>query len=167
MNVRLLKIAGLLLALSLAALAITIAPLVLSIPVTVAQIGVPYNSTVAATGGIPPYTYAIIGGSLPTGLQLNSSTGAITGTPTVLGNFTFTVQVTDSSGQPTGNISERMRPRTIAQSGPAAAPTTSSTFTIGVFSSLGATPVPPTVLLAAIGLVFAGLYRVWRMRQTA
>ena len=59
--------------------------------------GTAYNATVTASGGVPPYINWIVNtGSLPTGLSLNSSTGAISGTPTALGTSTFTVQVTDS-----------------------------------------------------------------------
>lgn len=57
----------------------------------------PYNATVSATGGLGTLTWSISAGSLPTGLSLNSGTGAITGTPTVGGSFSFTVQVRDSS----------------------------------------------------------------------
>lgn len=35
-----------------------------------------------ASGGATPYTYSITTGTLPTGLNLNASTGAVTGTPT-------------------------------------------------------------------------------------
>ena len=59
-----------------------------------------YSATLTATGGTPPYAWSIVSGSLPTGLTLNPSSGAITGTPTAIGNFSFTAQVTDSSGPP-------------------------------------------------------------------
>ena len=39
-----------------------------------------YNTMLAATGGITPYTWSVVAGTLPLGLQLNTSTGAITGT---------------------------------------------------------------------------------------
>jgi len=58
---------------------------------------VAYAATLAASGGTTPYTWAIASGSLPTGLSLNSGTGAISGTPTATGTFSFTAQVTDSS----------------------------------------------------------------------
>jgi hypothetical protein len=72
---------------------ITLAPVTLP----VAQKGVPYNATVVAS---PPgtYTYAVTSGSLPAGLNLNASTGAITGTPTVDGSFSFTITATDAAG---------------------------------------------------------------------
>jgi hypothetical protein len=49
-----------------------------------------------ATGGKAPYTFAITSGSLPSGLTLNTSSGAITGTPTKTGTYSFTAKVTDS-----------------------------------------------------------------------
>jgi phosphatidylinositol-3-phosphatase len=59
--------------------------------------GSPYTGAVGASGGVTPYTWAITGGSLPSGLTLNASTGAIAGTPTGSGTFDFTAQVTDAA----------------------------------------------------------------------
>jgi hypothetical protein len=46
------------------------------------------------TGGVPPYSWSLSAGSLPSGLNL-SSTGVISGTPAVSGTFNFTVQLRD------------------------------------------------------------------------
>ncbi|MCX8021407.1 MAG: putative Ig domain-containing protein [Syntrophorhabdaceae bacterium] len=54
-----------------------------------------YAETLAATGGTPPYTWTLIGGTLPAGLSLNAA-GNITGTPTDAGSQSFTVRVSDS-----------------------------------------------------------------------
>lgn len=56
-----------------------------------------YSDTLAASGGTPPYSWALISGALPGGLTLNATTGAIGGTPSASGSFSFTVQVSDAS----------------------------------------------------------------------
>ena len=61
-----------------------------------ANIGVNYTTSLVATGGVTPYTFAVTTGALPTGLTL-SSTGVISGTPAAAGSFTFTITVTDSA----------------------------------------------------------------------
>jgi hypothetical protein len=60
------------------------------------QVGTAYSATLAATGGMMPYSWSVSSGSLPGGLTL-STTGTISGTPTTSGSFSFTVKVTDSS----------------------------------------------------------------------
>ena len=50
-----------------------------------------------ASGGTGVYRFAI-SGALPAGIGLDTTTGAISGTPTVDGTFSYTVQVTDSAG---------------------------------------------------------------------
>jgi len=61
-----------------------------------ATYGTPYSRQIQISGGLAPITYSIIGGSLPPGLGLNSSTGVISGTPTSSGNYSFTVRAEDS-----------------------------------------------------------------------
>ena len=58
--------------------------------------GSPYNATVSATGGTPPYTWSISSGSLPSTVALAATSGNISGTPSTAGTFTPTLQVTDS-----------------------------------------------------------------------
>ena len=60
----------------------------------------PYSQTITVRGGTGPDSFALTSGSLPTGLSLNTSTGAITGTPTTTTGspFTFTITTTDSIG---------------------------------------------------------------------
>ena len=59
--------------------------------------GTAYSRTVASTGGLAPLSWSTTSGALPAGLALNAGTGAISGTPTAEGTFSFTVQVSDSS----------------------------------------------------------------------
>ena len=56
-----------------------------------------YNQTIVATGGAPPYTFTKTSGNLPPGLSLSNS-GVISGTPTGIGSFTFTIAATDATG---------------------------------------------------------------------
>jgi choice-of-anchor A domain-containing protein/uncharacterized repeat protein (TIGR01451 family) len=64
--------------------------------VTSGEVGVALNSgAITVSGGTAPYTFSILG-TLPAGVTLNPSTGAITGTPTTAG--TFSVKVTDAAG---------------------------------------------------------------------
>jgi hypothetical protein len=51
-----------------------------------------------ASGGLPPYTWTLVSGNLPTGLTLNSK-GQITGTPTSTGSFTYILKLTDARGK--------------------------------------------------------------------
>ncbi len=61
------------------------------------MVGVAYAASLATSGGIAPYNYLLATGSvLPAGLTLNKLTGAISGTPTVAGAFSFTITVTDA-----------------------------------------------------------------------
>lgn len=60
-------------------------------------VGAAYSASIGATSGSGSgYTFAVTGGSLPSGLSL-ASNGSITGTPTTAGAATFTVTVTDSN----------------------------------------------------------------------
>ena len=59
-------------------------------------VGVSYSSILSALGGTPPYSWSTVGGTLPPGLQLNASSGAIAGTPITAGSFSFTAKVLDA-----------------------------------------------------------------------
>ena len=56
-----------------------------------------YSQTLTASGGTAPYTFAVTAGALPSGLTL-ASNGALTGTPTADGAYTFSVTATDALG---------------------------------------------------------------------
>jgi hypothetical protein len=62
------------------------------------RVGTEYSGTLSATGGTAPYTWSIVGGSLPPGLNLSGS-GLITGTPTAAGSFDFTARVVDAENR--------------------------------------------------------------------
>jgi len=62
----------------------------------------PFSGRVVATGGIPPYQFSLAAGStLPPGFSgIDPSSGQVSGTPTTLGMYNFTVNVNDSSSPP-------------------------------------------------------------------
>jgi hypothetical protein len=57
-------------------------------------VGVSYSASLSASGGTTPYSWSLVGGSLPPGLRL-SPRGVISGRPTSSGTFNFAVQVRD------------------------------------------------------------------------
>ena len=70
-----------------------------------ATVGVSYSASVSASGGFPPYGWSLISGALPSGLSLNSGTGAIGGIPGAnsQGSYPITIQVSDERGE-TSNV---------------------------------------------------------------
>ncbi|HKP10680.1 MAG TPA: Ig domain-containing protein, partial [Blastocatellia bacterium] len=64
---------------------------------TAGMTGSNYSYLLRGTGGTTPYTWAVNSGVLPPGLLLNPATGAITGIPTVPGQYDFVVRITDST----------------------------------------------------------------------
>jgi hypothetical protein len=58
----------------------------------------PYSVVLTASGGMLPYTWSTVAGSLPPGLIL-SANGALDGTPTLGGSFSVTLQAGDAGGQ--------------------------------------------------------------------
>lgn len=60
------------------------------------RVGVAYTQNNAASGGTPTYTYSVSSGTLPAGMTLNTSTGAVSGTPTTSGPYQYAITVSDS-----------------------------------------------------------------------
>ncbi|MCS6885311.1 MAG: putative Ig domain-containing protein, partial [Blastocatellia bacterium] len=90
-------------------------------------VGTPYSQSVSASGGNAPYTFSS-SGTLPPGITLNTSTGAISGIPTAAGSYTFTITATDVFGC-TGS---RTYTVTVACPTITITPTTLPPFTVGV-----------------------------------
>ena len=82
-----------------AAATLTVRPVTL-LPATLpyAVLGEPYRQTLAAENGTPPYAFTLAGGAMPPGVKL-SSDGVLSGTPTKVGTYVFSVAVTDASGR--------------------------------------------------------------------
>ena len=132
--------------------------LVLTCPTSTGQVGVAYSSALLATGGVPPYTYSITSGSLPPGLTLNTSTGAITGTPTTYGTFNFTAKVVDSTGTAAGtttaNCSIVISPPTLVLTCPTSTGQVGVAYSSALVASGG---VPPYTYSISSGSLPPGL----------
>jgi hypothetical protein len=77
-------------------------PVILSLQITSVaipkgQVGAPFKSVESGSGGVSPYIWSTMG-TLPSGLTLDASSGAIAGTPTKPGVTSFTLVLTDSAG---------------------------------------------------------------------
>jgi hypothetical protein len=83
-------------------------PTIATTPLPSAPRNLAYAQTLAATGDAP-ITWSITSGSLPPGLSLDSSTGAITGTATTIVTSTFTVQASNASGTDTHTYTVQVR----------------------------------------------------------
>ena len=71
--------------------------------VVLAQPGVAYSSSLAASGGNEPYRWSMASGALPVGLTLSSS-GQLSGTTSQTGTFSVTAQVTDATNVSTTQV---------------------------------------------------------------
>src|ERR1039457_1568646 len=58
----------------------------------------PYTASLSASGGVTPYRWSLVTGALPPGIQLQASSGFITGMTTRTGSYPISVKVTDASG---------------------------------------------------------------------
>jgi hypothetical protein len=85
-------------------LTIPVAPTITTTSLPAAWVGTAYSATLTGSGGIAPYTWKLISGTLPTGMSLNATTGVLSaaaGTTTATPATPLTFQMTDS-GSPTG-----------------------------------------------------------------
>lgn len=67
-----------------------------------AMAGEKYSASISATGGRGDLTYSLISGSLPEGVTLNVTTGALNGplsANATVGDYAFTLKATDSRGE--------------------------------------------------------------------
>lgn len=72
-------------------------------------VGVPYQATLAAAGGVFTRTWSLLSGVLPPGITLSTS-GLLTGIPTAPARAQLTVSVSDSSGSYTQALALDLTP---------------------------------------------------------
>jgi uncharacterized protein YhjY with autotransporter beta-barrel domain len=126
-----------------------------------------YSGAFSASGGTAPYTFEVTAGSLPAGLTL-ATDGTLSGTPTTVGSFNFTVTATDATTG-TGSPFTKSEPYTLVINGvpltltPSTVPdaTYGSAYTPVVLSASGGTgpysfevtagALPPGLALATDG----------------
>ena len=65
-----------------------------------AHLGKKYAAQLQSSGGRSPIHWKVSSGKLPSGCNLNTKTGAITGAPTRKGRYSAVVRATDSEDPP-------------------------------------------------------------------
>ena len=133
-------------------------------PLPAGTVGTAYSTTLAATGGVTPYSWSIAGGQLPAGLALSTG-GVVSGTPSAFGTFNFTAQVTDNVGTTaTKAFAITIQPAALLITTPSPLPTgTVGTAYSGTFNATGGvTPytwsvtagtLPPGLALSSAGVL--------------
>ncbi len=143
-------------------LTVVVRPTITSSPgATPVAVGQPISGGFAAAGGRPPYQWAITSGALPPGIGFVSSTGALSGTPTVEGTFAFGVTVTDSlQNTATGSATIRVLPQLTVNATTPPGGVVGAAYGAGVGASGGQGPytfsvtegaLPPGISLGADG----------------
>ncbi len=133
---------------------IALKPVLTCPAVSSGEVGLALNSpAMMVVGGTSPYTFSLASGTLPSGLTLNTTNGAITGTPLAAG--TFTIQVTDA----TGAVAASNCPFTIAVAVAVTCPAVRSGQAGTAFSSpaITVTGGTPPFTFSIVGTLPAGL----------
>ncbi|MBN1997170.1 T9SS type A sorting domain-containing protein [candidate division KSB1 bacterium] len=73
---------------------------VLTVKLDTGQVGIFYNDSLVAEGGIPPYKFQIFSGHLPKGIKLNGLSGVFSGIPEEEGTFDFMLRYWDAQQPP-------------------------------------------------------------------
>ena len=99
-----------------------------------------YSRQLSASGGTP-MTWSLESGGLPNGLSLNAATGVISGTPTTIGSFNFTVMVENAGGADTRDLKIEVNFENVRVTGVTVVPET-ATIVTRAFQQLEAMVAP-------------------------
>src|ERR1035438_352474 len=82
---------------------VTVTPAGASLAITssvlpTADVKMRYSTSLSASGGVAPYQWSLGTGALPSGIQMQPSSGFITGMTTRTGSYPISIKVTDASG---------------------------------------------------------------------
>ena len=144
-------------------------PTVTTASLAAATVGTAYSATLAGSGGVTPYTWALTSGTLPASLTFTSA-GAITGTPQAAdaGTYNLTFKLTDA-GTPTALTATKALTLTINPAPAIAFSTTSlanATYKVAYSATVSATggagaltyalstgPLPAGLSLSSAGVI--------------
>ena len=119
-----------------------------------AAVGSSYAAGLSAAGGTPPYSWSVAGGALPAGIQLDPTSGTLSGTAGTAGQYSFTAKVTDSAsgsasaGLVVSVLAAQPPPNSTGFDGPAELPR------IYIQSAVADTPSPGAITFVTAGSSF-------------
>jgi YVTN family beta-propeller protein len=135
--------------------ALAVAPAITTGSLPAGTAGSAYGSTVDASG-YPAPVFTVSSGTLPGGVVLDATTGAISGTPTAAGSATFTITATNSAGTDSRTFTVTVVPAAVApvvMSGSLPAGEVGSAYS----STVTASGSPAPVFTVSSGTLPAGL----------
>jgi len=130
-------------------------------PLTQAYVGQPYMHVMNAQG-TGPFAWGVSAGALPPGLFLTQNTGAISGTPTTTGTWTFTLQAAGPGGSTTRQFTMSVLPALpqittppliAGQVGQLYSATIVATGTQPIYFSIAGGELPPGLVMSAVGVI--------------
>jgi hypothetical protein len=143
-----------------------------------AELGDAVSFTYQVSGGLPPYTFTVVSGDFPPGIELRPR-GGVSGTLTESGTFEFTVQVVDAVGVAT-QLAETVEVSVLGISGAAPDGIVGAAYSFTYTTSGGVAPFSYSISSGAIpagltldedtGEIFGNLATAaaytWRVRVT-